>query len=172
MWSTTDVILLLLLAICLFTDLREGKIYNKHTFPVFLLALTLSVIEGGLPGLKFSFLGAAAGLVIMLVPYLLGGMGAGDVKLVMVIGALKGAGFTLQAALATFIVGGLIAAVLITYRRQWLQTFSRLKEIIFLLFVIPTYKKYNYGSPALHADFSFPYGIAITAGTLIVLLMG
>ncbi|MBZ4686824.1 MAG: prepilin peptidase CpaA [Clostridia bacterium] len=164
-----DIILLILLGLCLYTDIREGKIYNKFIFPAFVAALILALMIEGISGLKISLMGAATGLAVMILPYFLGGMGAGDVKLLMVIGALKGAEFTFQAALATFIVGGVIAAAFITYRRQWKQTLSRLKAFFT---VLPAYKNGNYGAAAIDGDYSFPYGIAITAGTLIVFLMG
>jgi prepilin peptidase CpaA len=58
--------------------------------------------------------GAAAGFAIFLIFYLLGGMGGGDVKLMAGFGALLGAGRLLQAAFWTALLGGLVAAVVLT----------------------------------------------------------
>ena len=79
MWS--NLLLIILLGLCVFTDLRDRKIYNAVLMPFLCTAFILNTVISGLPGLEQSILGAALGLGILLIPYLLGGMGAGDVKL-------------------------------------------------------------------------------------------
>ena len=69
----------------------------------------VSVQAIGAQGLTQSLLGAATGLAIMLPPYLLRAMGAGDAKLMAAIGAFLGPLQIIGAALLTFVAGGVLA---------------------------------------------------------------
>ncbi len=87
------------IAVASFTDFRQFKVYNLLTFPLFFGGLAYGVINGGLSGLGFAFAGAFTGFGILLIPYLMGGLGAGDVKFVMAVGTWIGAGMLLPAIL-------------------------------------------------------------------------
>ena len=56
------------------------------------MAPTMRESLEGAAGLWTALLGLLAGFVLLLIPYLLGGMGAGDVKALAALGALLGAG--------------------------------------------------------------------------------
>ena len=73
--------------VALFTDTRRGRIPNWLTFPALGLGVALHSFVGGGDGLLFAAEGAALGLGLFLVPFLIGGMGAGDVKLLAALGA-------------------------------------------------------------------------------------
>jgi len=90
-----------LAVITLWTDGRQHKIYNKVLLPFFLVALLIQPISG--------LEGAALGFLFLLLPYLLGGIGAGDVKLLAVYGALLGPHLIITAFLYGAILGGVIA---------------------------------------------------------------
>ncbi|MRH44310.1 prepilin peptidase [Aquibacillus halophilus] len=158
------IILGLVILISLITDLKDKKILNIVTFPAMIFGLSYYLFNQGWDGLLFSGLGFLVGLMVFLIPYLLGGMGAGDVKLMAAIGALTGASFVFYSALITSIIGGFIAIVLIIKRRG--ITFS----IKSLFFSIP-FLSSNLGSMIVNSkdnsSISFPYGIAIFFGTII-----
>ena len=63
------------------TDLRSQKIPNMVTLPAALAALAYHTKINGLEGFLFSATGLAAGIALLILPYLMGGMGAGDAKL-------------------------------------------------------------------------------------------
>ena len=105
----------LILLIAAVWDIRFKRIPNWLTFPSMIVALSYHVISGGVDGLLFSLGGAAAGMAILIIPYFMRGMGAGDVKLVGVVGAFLGVGKMLLALLWTALVGGLYAIVLLIY---------------------------------------------------------
>ncbi len=117
-----DAILLALLAVCAYTDGRQGKIYNKFTFPAMLLGLGLHFMFGGLEGLKWAGLGWAVGMGIQWVPFMLGLARAGDVKLLAAVGALKGWAFCGFG----FLYGSIAFAVLIL---PWLARRGELKQV-------------------------------------------
>jgi prepilin peptidase CpaA len=88
-----DFVLLIVILICLVTDLRERRIYNKIVFPAVAAGIILNTAQFGLPGLRTSITGLLIGVMLFIVPFALGGLGAGDVKLLGAVGALKGPPF-------------------------------------------------------------------------------
>ena len=54
-------------------------------------------------------MGWLVGIAIFFVPFALGGLGAGDVKLLAMVGAFVGAGDILAVAIATLLAGGVLA---------------------------------------------------------------
>ena len=75
-----NAILLFFLIVSSFTDVKYRKVYNFVTFPTVILGLGFNFLNLGLPGLKDSLAGFAAGFLFLFIFYLLGGIGAGDVK--------------------------------------------------------------------------------------------
>ena len=72
------------------SDLRSRRVPNLLTFPALLGALLVSPWLGGTSGPAEAALGAALGFGLLLGPYAIGGMGAGDVKALMALGAWLG----------------------------------------------------------------------------------
>ncbi|WML57198.1 prepilin peptidase [Neobacillus sp. PS2-9] len=158
MWST--YLLIILLIICVITDLKESKIYNAVLFPFLIIAWVFHIITGGWHGLTEALLGTAVGLGILLIPYLLGGMGAGDVKLLAVIGGIKGISFVLMASIYMALAGGIMAILFLFYRK------GLLKRVIYLLHGL----RHGIRLPLLEDSNSMkttlPYGVAIAAGAI------
>jgi prepilin peptidase CpaA len=94
-------LLITLAVITIWTDGRQHKIYNKVLLPFFFIALLIQPIIG--------LEGAALGFLFLLLPYLFGGIGAGDVKLLAVYGALLGPHLIITAFFYGAILGGLVA---------------------------------------------------------------
>jgi prepilin peptidase CpaA len=161
MWS--NYLLFILLLICVITDLKERKIYNAVLFPFLLIALIMNSITGGFQGLTDAVFGVFIGLGILLIPFLLGGMGAGDVKLLAVIGGLKGVVFVLTASVFMALAGGIMAIVILVFRKG-LKT--RLTKIIY--FYLGFFNGVRF--PWLHNEeamkTAYPYGVAIAAGAI------
>lgn len=88
-----------------FTDITGFKVYNALTIPLFFGALVYSVFTAGLSGLMIALTGAGIGFCILLIPYLMGGLGAGDVKFVTAIGAWIG---------PTYLLPGIIVGCVVT----------------------------------------------------------
>jgi prepilin peptidase CpaA len=120
--------LFLLVAIAAVTDFRSRKIYNWTTYPGVLIALAIngvaSVIDRGEQtsaepthhilgdiGIEESLLGLAACGGLMLVCYVLFGIGGGDVKLMAMMGAFLGLERGLEALLWTFVLAGCLGII-------------------------------------------------------------
>ncbi|WP_425801573.1 prepilin peptidase [Desulfitobacterium sp. Sab5] len=162
-----DAALALTISIAAFTDFREHRIYNKLLGPAFVMAIALQIYFKGWIGLRESLFGAFIGFLILLIPYFLGGIGAGDVKLLAVIGAFGGVHFVITSFLYGAIVGGIISVILLARRGALYSTLHR-----FLLFYLLRIKIDPQNKQADEAQKEkFPYGIAITIGTLLAMLL-
>jgi prepilin peptidase CpaA len=156
----------LILLVAVVWDIRFKRIPNWLTFPSMIVALSYYVIVGGFQGLLFSLQGAAVGMAILMIPYFMRGMGAGDVKLVGVVGAFLGVGKVVLALLWTALVGGLYATILLIY-------YVCLKRIAqpYLSAVCP-YKGFEEVLPSARTTVKKPslcYGVAIAIGTMLSL---
>lgn len=156
-----NLLLLIVLLICLITDLKSRKIYNKVLFPTLVIAFIGHFMISGWAGVGTAALGFLLGLAILLIPFLLGGMGAGDVKLLAVIGALKGSTFVFTTAIYMALVGGIIALVIILIKN------GRAKGLFYHFWAKKHGIDLPYQKNALSA--TFPYGVAIVAGALLAL---
>jgi prepilin peptidase CpaA len=109
-------------SIALYTDTRRGLIPNWLTFPTLLAGLVLHGVVSGGDGLLLSAQGAGLGLGLFLIPFLLGGMGAGDVKLLAALGAFVGPEHIFATFVFSAILGGIIGAVCLVRRFGWQAT--------------------------------------------------
>jgi prepilin peptidase CpaA len=110
--DTSQVIVLILAAIACWFDLRTRHIPNLLTFGGAALALIYSLFSHGAAGLFISLGGWLTGVALFLPFFLLGGMGAGDVKLIGCIGAWLGPEAAFWVALYSMIAGGVMALAL------------------------------------------------------------
>jgi prepilin peptidase CpaA len=105
---TFTIPLIFLIAISAF-DIRKKKIPNLISFTVCIAAIAIHSYIGGLDGTRFSILGLLVGFFLLLMPFLLSGMGAGDVKGFAALGALIGPSAIFQTFLYTALIGGVIS---------------------------------------------------------------
>jgi prepilin peptidase CpaA len=98
------------------TDIFRFKVYNVLTFPMLFLGILVSTWLGGWGGLTSSLLGAGLGFGLLVVFFAVGGVGAGDVKLLTAVGAWIGPLLTYQVFVASALFGGLYALILV-FRR-------------------------------------------------------
>lgn len=82
--------LVTVLVVAVVVDLRSSRIPNWLTFPAMGFALAAHTWLTGVHGTLFSLAGLGAGFGLLLLVYLAGGIGAGDVKLMAAVGAMVG----------------------------------------------------------------------------------
>ena len=117
-------------------DLRRQKIPNLLTFPCMLMALVYHSISSGLDGFLFSAGGLAVGLGFFIIPYLLGGMGAGDAKLMGAIGAMIGPQCIFSVSIIAYIAGGIYGVILMALHPKYAASFLRRLWTTFKTFVL------------------------------------
>jgi prepilin peptidase CpaA len=148
------------------------RVPNWLTFPMILLGWATSFLVFGWTGLWASLAGTAVGLGLLLPLYAIGGMGAGDVKLLGGIGAWIGVQHTWWVFVITVIVGGVLAIVLSAWRgrlREFLPSLAGIASEIVLV-----------RDPAVLSQLAserkprailLPYGIPIAIGCVIYLAL-
>ena len=114
----TNLILVSGLLCAVVTDLRSRRISNRLTYSSMLLGLLLNGLGAGWSGLGHSGLGWLLAVGLMLLPFAMGATGAGDVKLLAAIGALKGPEFVFQVALYGSLAGGVLALIYLVKERR------------------------------------------------------
>ena len=175
------LLLLLVLGVALGTDLAAGRISNGLVLSGLSGALGFQVLAdsgsgvlsstAGSIGLWAAFAGMLVGFAALVPFYLLRAMGAGDVKLMMVVGAFLGPLQTLGAVVLTFVAGGMIALVIAIWQR------SLGRVLINLRFMLTTSMVRAVGGdsprlePLQHTAGRMPYALAIAAGTLLQLVL-
>ncbi len=158
-----DLVLALVLIICTITDLLHHKIYNLVLMPALLFALVYNTYLGGWNGLGQSLLGLLVGLLILIIPFAKGGIGAGDVKLLGFIGALKGFPFVIYAAIGMGLAGGILAIGIWSYRFGFIDTMVGIFRGIYMM-IASRFKIFSF---RLHNEkIMLPYGLAIALGTV------
>jgi len=161
--------LIAVLIVCTITDLRQRRIPNLLTYPTAFFALTVHCYIGSWNGFFFSLGGLTFGFAVFLTPYLIGGMGAGDVKLMSAVGAVLGFQETAFCFLFIAVCGGIMAFGFMVYRRNIKNTL--LKTFLGILYL------------GMHRDASLlkvekniiiqegiPYGAAIAGGVFLFFL--
>jgi prepilin peptidase CpaA len=109
------------------TDIRTFKIYHTLTVPLFLGGIAFRLVTGGWPGLADSLAGAMFGFCCLLVFFILGGMGAGDVKLMAAVGAWLGMPLTFYVFVAASLAAGVYAIALLVLRHGVGETLVHLQ---------------------------------------------
>ena len=105
-------------------DLRRRRIPNWLTLGAALGAVAFSLITKGLPGGGLAVAGWAAGAALLFPWFALGGMGAGDVKLVAALGAWLGPLSAVWIVLYAAVAGGVLA-VFVSLAHGYLRTAFR-----------------------------------------------
>jgi len=166
--SWLEGILLGIVATAAVIDFRTRRIPNWLTLSAVLLGLALQVVFHGLPGLLRGFLGLLVGAGLFFVPFALGGMGPGDVKLMAAVGAFLGPPGALWAALMTGVAGGVLALVWAAVHGRLARACQRTGELVGAA-VDPRRRAAQGGLPSLEKDanWSIPYGVAIAFGVAL-----
>jgi len=157
------ILIALVLGIAIFTDLRSGRIPNSLTFSVMALSLIVHAGIGGLEGVLFSLAGLSTGFGLFILVYLIGGMGAGDVKLMAAVGSILGTSGALVSGILAIVVGGIYALGAMCYQWGFVEMCRKLALATYGIF-LPGGKGWSYD---LQLPFRLRYGLAIAAGTLL-----
>lgn len=152
-------------------DGMKLKVPNWLTFPMIISGwvynATLSPWAGW-EGLLYSLWGTAVGMALLLPAYAIGGMGAGDVKLLAGVGAWVANTMTMLYAFAvSAVVGGVIAVVMVLLSRKWRKHQGQFWLICSEILTVKDPEKLS----AIAADrkstmMLLPYGIPIAIGTI------
>lgn len=159
--SPLQVLILVLVAIAVVTDLRRRRIFNALTFPAMALGLVLNAWLGGVTGVVLSLAGLVVGVALFLIPVATGGRGAGDLKLLAAVGALGGPVFVLWCALFTSMIGGVFAVLVLLAKRRFVTVAGGMALDL-----------YTRQAPRMDSNLRLPYAIPIALGTVVTMVLG
>lgn len=147
------------------TDLRERRIPNVLVALILVCGVLFAASTGSIgSSLVRSLAGVAAGFGIWIAFYIVGVMGAGDVKFFAAAGAWLGPGATWRAALIAALAGGILAVVFLIRERRLVDTFRRLA----LAASSGTLGVLDHGAgPDSAGRRPLPYGVALAVGALL-----
>jgi prepilin peptidase CpaA len=130
-------------------DHKYRRIPNLLSGTLLASGLLINSAALGVPGLAAAIGGLLVGLGIFVIPYLMRGMAAGDVKLMCAVGACLGTSQAIVASCAALIAGGIMGVTLVAFN--------------------------NYRNPETNTRAAlamrFPYASAIAAGASVALLI-
>ncbi|MEZ6061356.1 MAG: A24 family peptidase [Planctomycetaceae bacterium] len=164
-WPVKLVSAILILAAWI--DGRQLRVPNWITFPMVLSGLVYCSWVDGLSGAGASVAGIAMGLACLLPLYSVGGMGAGDVKLMAGIGAWLGWQITLEAFVVSAIVGAVMAIVMVAVKGTWQKHYENFLTILSEWMVIRNpYELSRIAAERKPRMALLPYGIPICIGSI------
>lgn len=153
------------------TDITSRRIPNRLVAIGLAGALVAQCALHGVPAGALAWLaGAATGLGLLLPFYLLRGMAAGDVKLMLAIGSWVGASMAFYIVLATFLAGGIGAIAFALLRGRMRQMCANVLTLIARRST-GAYAGATDGPVEVASVGALPYGVAIAAGTLGMLFV-
>ncbi len=158
------------LVIASLTDILTFRIPNWLTYSTLAVGISYFSIAKGYEGFLFSLTGAAAGSGLLILPYIIGGTGAGDVKLLGAVGSFLGPKGALIVFILSSILAGVYALGLMASKGLLFNTFKRYGTILKGFFItrhlvyIPPNKN--------ERQIKVKFGLAIALGTGTYLVFG
>lgn len=148
-------------------DLLTRRVPNWITFPAMLIGLVAQFWFSDLAGVGQGILGILLGFGIFFPVYALGYMGAGDVKLMMAVGAFGGWQFCWRTAIASVVFGGAFALGDVLFRGRLVavarNTYSFLRSVL-VPGLVPEPLQ-------LDKERKFTFGICIALGAAAVIYL-
>jgi prepilin peptidase CpaA len=168
-------VLLALLIVAAVSDAKTGRIPNWLVFGGSLYAVGYNAFFPLYPsdiGVLFALGGLTVGLLAFLPAYLFQVLGAGDVKLMAMVGAFLGTWSTVGAVLLTLLAGGVLALALALWS-------ARLGRMLHNLVMICRGSALTLGATGMAGLAAsdgpsagrMPYGVAIAVGTISYLIL-
>jgi len=173
-WASARGNLLIPLAVTVWMawgDVKTRRIPNYLTLGTAVAGLIFNLLTHGLAGLADGFLGMLLGFGCLILPYLWGGMGAGDVKALAAVGAWLGPKLTLYLFCYMGIAGGVMAVgTLIWQGLLW----QKIKQgWVFLVNLVLSRPAGPPPAPSpAELTKGIPYGVAIALGMAVLTGVG
>lgn len=165
-WPIWVVTVILIVAAVI--DGFELKVPNKITFPLIITGWVYSTYAFGWAGLGWSLCGTICGLGLLFPAYAIGGMGAGDVKLLAGVGAWVHFTHTLYAFCVSAVVGAVLAIAMVLISRKWTKHVNQFVSIFNEIVTVRDPSRLSEIAAGRKSSMMLlPYGIPIAIGTIV-----
>ncbi len=158
--------LAILIVISVVSDIVTYKIRNWIVYSFWAIGIVSNFYITGIKGLIISSIGVIVPIGILFILYSIRMIGAGDIKLFSAVGAIMGWKFAIWDIVYSFLVGGVIAIVILVIRKNGKQRIKYLIEYIKSVFLGMKLEGYtDFSDKADGGKFHFSYAIAL--GTVV-----
>jgi prepilin peptidase CpaA len=164
-WTVWLVTVVLIVAAVI--DGFELRVPNWITFPFIIGGWIYSTAAFGWEGLGWSLAGTALGMSVLMAFYAIGGMGAGDVKLMGGVGAWIYWTNTYYCILGFAVIGAVLAIAMVVVRGKWQHHYNQFWKLAREIATVRDPEKLS----AIAAErkptmMLLPYGIPIAIATI------
>jgi len=166
--------LIAILVAAAWIDVKSHRIPNSLVF----VGIVFAVLYNGLNppylrdnGWVLALSGLGIGFIAFLPFHMLKAMGAGDVKLMAMVGAFLGPWPTFEATLATGIAGGVLAIGFIFWTGRVRQAFHNVSLVMSSNLLTAPAGQLDFSLSPNSSAGKLPYGVAIATGTIAFLIL-
>jgi prepilin peptidase CpaA len=143
------------------------RVPNWLTFHLIVGGLGFAAWSHGGAGFLWALTGTIVGLALLLPLYAIGGMGAGDVKLLAGVGAWVGPVFTFWAFTTSAVVGGLMAVAMVAWSGEYIRHWVQFQAIGHEILTVRDPAKLAAAAAARKPNATLlPYGIPLAVGSI------
>lgn len=169
-WEVTCALLVPAILLASWIDYKARKVPNWLNATIAVVGFAVQFAYHGTSGLSAGALGLLVGFGVLIVPWLMHGMGAGDVKLMAAIGVWFGPLMTVVAFALGAVIGGIVAIIMIVSSGRLQHAILNMQTIMAKVSSSQTVFS-EYGGAKTFGDTSqlLPYGVPLTAGSIIIL---
>lgn len=168
----TTVFLMLFLSVASWQDYNNYKIQNKLIISGTFFGIALNIFLPNGIGAPDALIGCGFGLLLLLPFYIFRVMGAGDVKLMAMVGAFIGSTSILFVFCYTLIAGGVLAFIISLHRGKLRKMLNNMANILIHPGFSGQFRFLQaHTLTSVESAGKIPYAIAITLGTTIFLII-
>jgi prepilin peptidase CpaA len=158
------------------TDLWRFRVHNLVTLPLLVGGLIYQSLTAGTPGFVNGLLGALFGFSALILFCVVGGIGAGDVKLLAGVGAWLGMPLTFYVFLGSSLAAGVYSMALLLKSRKLRETWVNLQIAWYRLRAIGRYlgSDSDVEQAVTHAERRqrlVPFAAMMVVGLIVALLL-
>lgn len=160
---------LVFVAMCVASDVRTLRIPNALTGPAMLAGVALNAWCFGWHGAQMSVAGFALAIVLLLAPFAMGGIGAGDVKMMGAVGAIIGPHDVLLSLVVGLALGGVFAVGHLARQARLREKLGSLRHMLANAVMSLSIEPLKVSATSPNAVV-LPYSLPLGLGTLCVLV--
>lgn len=169
-WQTTCAIMVPGVLLASWIDFSQRRVPNWLNLALIVSGYLVQAAFNGWDGVAAGTWGLLTGFGLLIIPWTMHGMGAGDVKLMAAIGVWFGPLMTLYSFALGGLIGGVVALIMILSTGRLRMAYVNLGLIVTKM----STRQAAFSEFASAKSFGatsqlLPYGVPLTAGTLIVL---
>lgn len=115
------ILLFIILAVAVIMDMCFDKIYNEWICLAAVTGLSYAVWKGGTNGLIWALLSMSIPVFLLYPLFMIGGLGAGDIKLLAIVGCFLTVKETMVCLEISFLIGAVFSLLKMIAERSFLQ---------------------------------------------------